>query len=197
MNTRHPVRFIRSRACLLGMLMAAALGASASQPAEDAGTAGASTAPGQAAPADLSFRDFFRLPVGPKGLEPTEKLLSLNHKTVRLQGYLVDEEEPLPGLALMTPVPTALAELADGPADYLPPATLYIHLQSKHAKKFVTHRPGLWTAVGRLELGGKHEPNGRVSYVRLIVEDPAALRDPTNRVAELAATAPMRHQHGH
>jgi hypothetical protein len=191
-----PMPFIDKPAALLLCLLSVPVQALAGQE-PIANTVGTPVAHAPAPVTDLSFREFFRLPVGPKGLEPTEKLLSLNHKTVRLQGHLVMEEEPLPGLAMMTPVPTALAELADGPADYLPPATLFIHLHSEQAKKFVTHRPGVWTAVGRLELGGKQEPNGRVSYVRLIVEDPAALRDPTNRVPELAATAPMRHHHGH
>lgn len=51
----------------------------------------------------LSFRDFYKLPVGPRRLEPTHKLLTLREKRVRVQGYMVKEEEPLPGLFMLTP----------------------------------------------------------------------------------------------
>jgi len=54
------------------------------------------------------------MPVGPRGLEPTDKLLRLRDQRVRVQGYMVREEEPLPGLFLLTSMPVALAELADG-----------------------------------------------------------------------------------
>lgn len=146
---------------------------------------------------DLAFREFYRLPVGPKGLEPTEKLLSLDHQVVRIQGYVVKEEEPLPGFFMMVPVPVAMAELADGPADYLPPSTLFVHFPTDHASQFLPYRQGIWTAVGRLELGGKEEPNGRRSYVRLLVDGPGSLRDPGNRIPELSANRPMAHHHDH
>src|SRR5262245_32162762 len=73
---------------------------------------------------DLSFHDFFKLPVGPFGLEPTDRLLSLSEQQVRVRGHLVREEEPFAGLFLLTQMPASLAERTDGPADHLPPATL-------------------------------------------------------------------------
>lgn len=146
---------------------------------------------------DLAFRDFYRLPVGAKGLEPTEKLLRLDHQTVRLEGYVVKEEEPLPGFFMMAPVPVVMAELADGPADYLPASTLFVHFPAGNANNFLPHKAGIWTAVGRLELGGKEEPNGRRSYVRLLVDGPGSLCDPENKVPELTAKRPMAHHHGH
>lgn len=146
---------------------------------------------------ELGLREFYKRPVGPQGLEPNEKLLSLNHERVRLQGYLVQEEEPLAGLFLLAPVPVALSELADGPADDLPAATLFVHLAGAYASRFLPYRPGLWSVVGRLELGGMDEANGRRSYVRLVVEDPAAIRDPSGRVPDLALAAPVHDQHVH
>lgn len=155
-------------------------------------------ADGGPAPVDLAFRDFYRLPVGPRGLEPTETLLGLNGRRVRIQGYVVQEEDPLPGLFLMTPTPVALAERADGPADYLPGATVFVHLRGDDARQqYLLHRPGLWTAVGTLELGGQEEPDGRHSYVRLVVDDLSVVRDSTGQVASLSAAAPAGHHHGH
>lgn len=149
------------------------------------------------APVDLSFRDFYRMPVGPRGLEPTEKLLGLDGRRVRIEGHVVQEEDSLPGLFLMTPTPVALAERADGPADYLPGATVFVHLRADDAQqKYLTYRPGLWTVVGTLELGGREEPDGRFSYIRLIVDDLSAVRDSTGQVALLSADAPAgRHHH--
>jgi hypothetical protein len=146
---------------------------------------------------ELGMREIYKRPVGPQGLEPTEKLLSLNHERVRLQGYLVQEEEPLAGLFLLTPVPVALSELADGPADDLPATTLFVHLDGDYARRFLPYRPGLWSVVGRLELGGLDEANGRRSYVRLLIEGPAAIRDPSGRTPELALAAPAHDQHAH
>lgn len=42
---------------------------------------------------DLPFSDFYTLPVGPKGLEPTAKLQSLNNKRVRIVGHMAHEDD--------------------------------------------------------------------------------------------------------
>lgn len=131
--------------------------------------------------AELRLSEFFKLPVGPRGLEPTDKVRSLAGKRVRVHGHLVQEEEPFPGLFMLTPVPVTLAELADGPADYLPPATLFAHVSGENAKKILAYRPGSWTLTGTLELGVREEPNGRVSYARLNLDsiDPIEAPDGT------------------
>ncbi|MDF9392259.1 MULTISPECIES: hypothetical protein [Methylococcus] len=152
----------------------------ASQPAGEASRPAASLRQTKPA-AELRLSEFFKLPVGPRGLEPTDKLRSLAGKRVRVHGYLVQEEEPFPGLFMLTPVPVTLAELADGPADYLPPATLFAHVSGENAKKILTYRPGSWTLTGTLELGVREEPNGRVSYARLNLDsiDPIEAPDGT------------------
>ena len=185
----------RSARSLLALLLCLFLGACAATAGKD-GKATKALPPLPSATA-LKFSDFYQMPVGPKGLEPTEKLLSLNGKTVRIQGYMVREEQPLPGLFMLAPTPVDLAELADGPADYLPPATLFVHLSPEIADKFVGFRPGTWTLVGRLELGGRPEANGRVSYVRLSLDDPASARTPDNRIPELQDGNALVHHHPH
>ena len=123
---------------------------------------------------DLTFREFYKLPIGPKGLEPTEKLLSLNNKRVHIKGYMVIEEEPTIGIFMLTLVPVNIPEKEDGPSDDLPGATVFVHMPSADAQKALAYRPGLWDLVGTLQLGPKEEANGRISYVRLQLDDDVA-----------------------
>jgi hypothetical protein len=137
--------------------------------------------PAPAGVEDLMFEDFFSTPVGPRGLEPTQRLLALDGKRVRVLGYVVAEENPTPGLFLLTPVPTALADVSDGPADYLPPATLFVHLSPSDAGKVLSDQPGLLMVVGTLEVGNRDEAIGRVSFTRLRLDQPMpAARDATD-----------------
>lgn len=178
--TRHSWR----RVAAVGALLVLALPA-ASAPDQRAGLP---TAPPGVA--DLRFDEFFRLPVGRTGLDPGERLRELAGQRVRVLGYVVGEEEPTPGLVMLTARPVALAELADGPADDLPPATLYVHLAPADAGKVVSHQPGLLVVTGTLEVGNRDEANGRVSFVRLRLDQPLAH-------AQAAATLPRQAGRGH
>lgn len=118
----------------------------------------------------ISLREFYKLPIGPRGIEPTEKLLSLKDKQIRVVGYMVKEEEPTVGLFMLSPVPVSLAEKEDGPADDMPVSTLFVHMPPKDADKAMAYRPGLWELTGTLRLGNLEEANGRVSYTQLILD---------------------------
>lgn len=118
---------------------------------------------------ELKFSDFFKLPIGPKGLDPTEILSRLDGKQVRVVGFQVKEEEPFKGLFMLTANPTSLAEVEDGPADDLPAATLFVHMPDRDKDKVIAYRSGLWALTGTLSLGNQSELNGRTSYVRLIL----------------------------
>jgi len=136
---------------------------------------------GQALPAgvtELQFRDFYKLPVGPRGLEPTEKLLSLKDRQVRVVGYMVQAEEPTPGLFMLSLVPVNIPEKEDGPSDDLPGSTLFVHMPAADASKILAYRPGLWELVGTLKLGGMEEASGRVSYVRLMLDPSESIGAP-------------------
>jgi hypothetical protein len=128
--------------------------------------------------AELNLRDFYKLPVGPRGLEPTEKLLSLKDKQVRVVGYMVQAEEPTPGLFMLSLVPVNIPDKEDGPSDDLPGSTLFVHMPAADADKILAYRPGLWELIGTLKLGGQEENNGRISYVRLLLDSSAALDTP-------------------
>ena len=147
-------RVIQRGACLLLLLLAGCVTAPVAPPA-----------------AELSFSDFFVRPVGARGLEPTETLLRLAGQRVRVRGFVVAEEEPYPGVFLLAAVPAALAERADGPADGLPPATLFVHLPDAHRSDSVAPSREPVEVSGTLDLGPREEAGGRISYVRLLLDD--------------------------
>lgn len=136
-----------------------------------------------AAVPELPLRDFYKLPAGPYGLEPSEKLLAAKDRRVRVKGYMVKEEEPTPGLFMLALVPVSIPEKEDGPSDDLPGSTLFVHLPPEDAGKVLAYRPGLWELVGTLKLGGQEEANGRVSYARLMLEQSPSME-----------ASPPRHQ---
>jgi hypothetical protein len=117
---------------------------------------------------DIKFREFFKMPIGPQGLEPTEKLISLNGKQVRIVGYMVNAEEPPAGPFVLAPLAVSMAEKEDGPADDVPATTVYVHVANGE-NWVVPYVPGLLKLTGTLSLGGKEEPDGRVSSVRLML----------------------------
>ena len=119
---------------------------------------------------ELNLKEFYKFPVGPLGLEPTQKLLSLKNKQFRVTGYMAKEEEPTAGLFMLAPLPVSLAEKEDGPADDLPPATLFVHVPPADKNEIMAYRPGLWQLTGTLKLGNQEEANGRMSYSRLILD---------------------------
>ncbi|MEY2632510.1 MAG: hypothetical protein RIR00_1164 [Pseudomonadota bacterium] len=117
-------------------------------------------------PPDLAFRDLFRLPVGPKGLEPSAKLVQLNGQIVRMLGYpvKVPADQAVPGLVLLAPFPTQLGDEDDSLADDLPPQVVFVHGADLPAT------PGLLRVQGRLELGARDEADGHVSTVRILAQ---------------------------
>lgn len=120
---------------------------------------------------ELSFNDFFKNPIGPRGLDPTEKLQSLNNKRVRIVGYMAQEDDPTPGFFMLAARPIKVGEKADGMADDLPAATLFVHMPSQDTNKILTYRPGPWVLTGTLQLGNQDEVAlGRISFARLVME---------------------------
>lgn len=163
MTTRRWLRYPP----LAAVVVLCACTAEAPRPAARAGNSVTVSAPVKAAAVELSTADFYKMPIGAYGLEPTPKLLSLDGQRVRIQGYMVREEEPVAGLFLLTPVQVSLAERADGPADDLPAATVFVHLPREQAGRVADHLRGVIAIEGQLELGALEEPNDRISYVRL------------------------------
>jgi hypothetical protein len=116
----------------------------------------------------LDFKDFFRMPVGPAGLEFTPKILRLDGQQVRITGHMVQQESVMSaGQFLLTPRPVRMSEHADGEADDLPPATLLVRLPETQSTGFVNHIPGPMEWQGVLTVGRHESSNGRVTWVQL------------------------------
>ncbi|HEX6704874.1 MAG TPA: hypothetical protein VF169_08960 [Albitalea sp.] len=142
--------------------------------------------PATAAPVELSFSEFFSQPIGPRGLEPTAKLMAANGREVRLVGYMVQREQPLTGRFLLTPRPVAMVEHADGEADDLPASAVTVLLPESRRTHVVVHQSGPLALTGRLEYGPAEDESGRVSWIRLHLT-PAALAD------QASVAAPQPH----
>ncbi len=122
---------------------------------------------------DLGFDELFKMPVGPKGLEVTTKTLDLAGKRVRMLGYMVKQSQPSPWTLLFSPIPLTLHESHYGFAEDLPPQTVHVFTE-KTVTPLVPYTPGLLLLTGRLELGPREEPGGRVSHIRLFLDPPTS-----------------------
>jgi hypothetical protein len=118
----------------------------------------------------LRFEDFFNRPVGPRGLVATTRLLALNGQRVRLFGFMVLHDAPLPGGFILAPRSMTLAEKADGQADDLPPAVVYVQAPMPLREQLLPYVPGVLLLEGRLQVGVAAESDGRLSYVRLLLD---------------------------
>lgn len=145
---------------------------------------------------DISFSEFFKMPVGPRGLEPSEKLLSLNGKHIRIKGYMVEEEESKPGIFILASHPTSLSDVEDGPADDLPATHLTVHAPEHDAEKIAPYRTGLVSLSGRLDIGNSEENNGRLSFVRLWLDKPSPSKQKStiNSPANKSNKTAMQHK---
>jgi hypothetical protein len=150
---------------------------------------------------DLKFSNFFKMPVGPLGLEVTDQLRGMEGKMVRLVGYFVFEDwsscscpapEPvpkvrggrmqpawmqhvIPGRVMMSSLPMSVSLGHYGLSEDLPPQLVFVRIGSRFGEP-VFHRPGLFAVTGKLSLGNREEPDGRISFVRLEVEEESAIQ---------------------
>ncbi len=122
----------------------------------------------QVAP-ELFFKEFFNLPMGSKGLEQSAKLTSANGQTVRITGYMVQQEVPHLGRFMLSPRPVQMSEHADGEADDLPAALVTVYLDDAQKDWLIPYTRGLLSITGRLSVGRLEETDGRVSWVRLVL----------------------------
>ena len=142
---------------------------------------------------ELRFRDFFRLPVGPTGLDISDTLRQADGQTVRLVGYMVQQESPAAGRFMLAPRPVQMSEHADDEVEDLPPATVMVYLDPDQHDWAVPHVRGLVAVSGRLCVSRVEEQDGRVSWVRLQL-GPDSVRGMS--ATELAGYLHNR-QHGH
>ena len=118
---------------------------------------------------ELKFNDFFVQPVGARGLTFTDKLRHLDGKRVRILGYMVRQEQPVPGMFLFSAIPVRLNEEHYGLAEDLPAATVFVSMPTDR-DKLVRPTPGMMLLTGTLSVGNREEPDGRISTVRLALD---------------------------
>ena len=106
------------------------------------------------------------MPIGPRGLEPTEKLKSLAGKRIRMVGYMVRQETPASGYFVLSPLPVSLGDEDESLADDLPASVVFVHLGPPGGQPLAFY-PGLLRVTGTLSLGAREEADGHVSSVRL------------------------------
>lgn len=163
---------------------------------------------------DLKFNEMFKMPVGPRGMEPTPKLLALDKQRVRIIGYMANQENAVPGLFIVAPLPVHMGDDDDSFADDMPVNSIFVHLTSAHltsatdqpgladshahqhgqapvdgvtplhqhaaphphepatSQNVAGYVPGLISLTGTLSVGNREEADGRISFVRLLL-DPA------------------------
>ena len=144
----------------------------------------AATVPALAAPTlhsditELKFRDFFRMPVSSRGLEPTPILLAHNGRKVRLTGFMVAREDAQAGSFLLTPMPVRMSEHADGDANDLPLSTVLVIMPHADQHRPLLHQDAPMQLTGVLEWGRQEMPDGSVNWLRLRL-DPRATDTPT------------------
>lgn len=149
---------------------------------------------------ELKFSEFFRQPIGPRGLEYTEKLRALDGRRIRILGFMARQTKPAERCFLLSPVPLTLNEVEYGHADDLPATAIHVFTTSD-APAATPFTPGLLLLTGKLSLGNRLEADGRTSTVRLFLDPPTPeQKHAAEQAARQAAKAagPDDHAgHGH
>lgn len=141
----------------------------------------------------LRFSEFFKRPMGSKGAEMDAALLQRDGQTVRLQGYMVQQEQPAPGRFMLTPRPVRMSEHADGEADDLPVAWTMVYLDASQQDFAVPYTSGRIEVRGVLSVGRLEEQDGRVSWVRLRLGTESTRAMSAAELADLQHTAEHAH----
>lgn len=118
-------------------------------------------------PVALEFQTFFKMPLGPKGLEVTDKLVQADGQFVRLQGFMVKSEIPMRGSFILSPRPVQLSEHADGDANDLPASACWIYLDSSQKNWVVPHIPGPIAVEGIFNFKRMEAPDGSIAWFHL------------------------------
>ncbi len=119
----------------------------------------------------LSFKEFFESGAG--GLKPSPTLLRLSGKRVRLVGFMAQMETPPLGAFYLCPRPINCDEEGGGTAD-LPAESVLVIVRSQSGKA-IAFSPRALEVTGILEVGNRQDPDGRVSFIRLVLDGPDEL----------------------
>ncbi len=117
---------------------------------------------------ELSFTEFFG-PIGPGGLDYSEKIRALAGQHVRVRGFMVQQTVRTRGLFLLAGWPVKVDLRGDCTENDTPPAT--IHVIVPGVQKTLPFIPGQRFLSGKLEIGARTETDDRISVARLILDE--------------------------
>ena len=123
---------------------------------------------------ELSFQEFYRNPVGPRGLEPSAKLLSLNGRRVRILGFVAETERANKRNIIFAPLPLKPQPEEYGLCDEIPATHLLVTIPGDPETQ-VPLLPGAMLLTGTLAVGHSTE-DGETAFVRMILDSPAVAK---------------------
>jgi hypothetical protein len=107
-----------------------------------------------------------------EGTRVAPAVLALRGRRVRVVGFMAQMEDAPRGSFYLTRRPVQADESGAGTAD-LPPQAVRVEVPGLAGEE-IAWVPDLVEAVGALEVGRAEDPEGRVSWVRLILDAPAS-----------------------
>lgn len=144
----------------------------------------------------LELQAFFKLPIGPKGLEVSDKVLKASGQKVQLTGYMVKSEVPTPGVFMLAPRPVQMSEHADGDANDLPASVCWVYLDDRQKNWVVPHVPGRLTVEGQFTFKRIEAADGSVAWFHLhLAPDAVSAVHPEVRTSQ--GQGPLHHSHSH
>jgi len=160
----------------------------------------ASTSEANEPATSITFEDIFVKPYGPKGLEYTAKLRSLEGKRVQIEGYLISYKvihtvghllkfnELVHGGCILTPAPVQITPAEYAECDDLPACAIFLRESTRINSP--ERAPLFGSISGTLELGPGKEADGRTSWLRLVVDTVEPKPTPARQAAMAGATTP-------
>ncbi len=115
---------------------------------------------------ELRLDELLKPEIGDRGLEFSEKTLSLKGRRVRVAGWMVEAIHQNRRMFVLSPVQLRFHECEYGLADDLPAAVLHVVVPGRPSER-VPYQPGRLLLTGTLELGPREEMDGRVTWARL------------------------------
>jgi hypothetical protein len=144
----------------------------------------------------IRLQSFFKMPIGPKGLEVSEKVLNASGQKIRLTGYMVQNELPTQGVFMLSPRPIQLSEHADGDANDLPAAVCLVYLDDRQKNWIVPHIAGPLSVEGQFTFKRIEASDGSVAWFHLYLAPDAVIAvNPEPRSSQ--GLAPLHHSHSH
>ncbi len=119
---------------------------------------------------EISFQEFYQLPIGPRGLEPSAKLLALNGKRVRIIGFMGEMRRADKRNIIFAPVPLRPQPEEYGLCDDIPATHVLVTIPGNPDETIpFSAAPMLLTGVLSL---GTSSNDSETSFVRMLLTPP-------------------------